>query len=90
LQSHPILALILLGSVAKIGSSKPKGECLMKTKLLALATSLTLGAIGTSSYIASLSHPTELQQALANTTNTIALTGTAAIFGLLGDDEDEK
>jgi hypothetical protein len=59
----------------------------MKSQLLALTTSLTLGAIATSGYIASQPAPTELQKTLANTSNTIALTGTAALFGLLNDDE---
>jgi hypothetical protein len=60
----------------------------MKTQLLAFTTSLTLSALITTGYIASLPHPTDLQQTLANTTNTIALTGTAALFSLLNDDDE--
>jgi hypothetical protein len=60
----------------------------MKTPLLILTTSLTLSASLTSGYIASLPHPTDLQQTLANTTNTIALTGTATLFGLLNDEKE--
>jgi hypothetical protein len=59
----------------------------MKRQLLALATSLTLGAMATAGYLASLPRPTELQKSLATTSNAIALTGTATLFGLLNDDE---
>jgi hypothetical protein len=62
----------------------------MKSPLLALATSLTLGAMATAGYLASLPHPTELQKNLANTSNAIALTGTAALFGLLNDDDEKS
>jgi hypothetical protein len=62
----------------------------MKSQLLALATSLTVGAMATSGYLASQPHPTELQKTLANTSNTIALTGTAALFGLLNDDDEKS
>lgn len=61
----------------------------MKKMLLPLATVITTAAAGVSLYIVSLPKPTEAQTNLANTTNAIAITGTAAIFGLLDDDQDD-
>jgi hypothetical protein len=61
----------------------------MKKKLLTLATVITTTAAGTSLYLATLPNPTDVQKQLSNTTNTIAIAGTTAIFGLL-DDEDKS
>jgi hypothetical protein len=61
----------------------------MKKKLLTLATVITTSAAGTSLYLATLTNPTDVQKQLSNTTNTIAIAGTTAIFGLL-DDKDES
>ena len=60
----------------------------MKKKLLILTIAITTAAAGTSLYIASLPEPTEVQTNLANTANTIAITGATAIFGLLDDDQN--
>lgn len=62
----------------------------MKTKkaLLSLATLITTTAAATSLYLATLPNPTDIQKELSDTTNTIAIAGATAIFGLL-DDEDE-
>lgn len=60
----------------------------MKKQLLSLTTFITITAAGTSLYLATLPNPTDIQKQLSNTTNTIAIAGATAIFGLL-DDEDE-
>ena len=46
-------------------------------------TTLTLLSGGASFYLASLSTPTEAQKQLSATCNTIAISGTGAIFALL-------
>jgi hypothetical protein len=60
----------------------------MKKQLLTLATLMTTAAAGTSLYLATLPNPTDIQKDLSNTANVIVITGSAAIFRLL-DDEDE-
>lgn len=60
----------------------------MKKTLFTLATVITTSAAGTSLYLATLPNPTDIQKQLSNTTNTIAIAGATAIFGLL-DDQDE-
>jgi hypothetical protein len=59
----------------------------MKKQLLTLTILITTSATGTSFYLATLPNPTDIQKQLSNTTNTIAIAGATAIFGLL-DDED--
>jgi hypothetical protein len=51
------------------------------------AIALTLTAGGTSYHLSSLPQPTEAQKHLATVLNTIVAAGTAAIFGLLNDEE---
>ncbi|MBD2115190.1 MULTISPECIES: hypothetical protein [Cyanophyceae] len=60
----------------------------MKRTLLTLATVITTSATGISLYIGTLPNPTDVQKQLSNTTNTIAIAGATALFGLL-DDNDE-
>ncbi|MEM8640618.1 MAG: hypothetical protein AAGG51_17640 [Cyanobacteria bacterium P01_G01_bin.54] len=62
----------------------------MKTSLLRFTIALTSTAIALSLYLATLNHPTDLQKQLSTTTNTIALSGTAALFGLLNADESDQ
>ncbi|MEM9541477.1 MAG: hypothetical protein AAGA60_18520 [Cyanobacteria bacterium P01_E01_bin.42] len=61
----------------------------MKKKLFPIAIAITILAVTTSIYLATLDDPTDIQKNLSNTMNTIALGGAAAIFGLL-DDEPEN
>ena len=62
----------------------------MKKKLLKIATVITSISATTSIYLATLENPTDIQKQLSDTTNTIAIAGTTAIFGLLDDDEDDE
>ena len=63
----------------------------MKRTLLALATIITTFAASISLSVANIPNPTEMQKQLANTTNTVAIAGTAAIFEMLDDqDRDER
>jgi hypothetical protein len=62
----------------------------MKKSLLILTTSLTLLAGGTSFHLATLPTPTDAQKNLSTTTNAIALAGTAALFGLLDNDDEQN
>jgi len=61
----------------------------MKASLLA-TTAITTTAISMSIYFASLDNPTDLQRQLSTTTNTIAVAGTTAVFGLLDKDIDDE
>jgi hypothetical protein len=60
----------------------------MKNTLLALATTLTIVSATTSYHLSTLPQPTESQKNLITLLNTIATTGTTAIFGLLNDNND--
>lgn len=62
----------------------------MKKKLLTVATVITTTAVGTSLYLATLPNPTDTQKQLSSTTNTIAIAGATAIFGLLDDDDEDS
>jgi hypothetical protein len=62
----------------------------MKKILLPFTTIITSMAIVTSLYLASLENPTDIQRQLSDTTNTIAIAGTTALFGLLDDDHDNS
>jgi hypothetical protein len=62
----------------------------MKKQLLTLTTLITTTAAGTSLYLATLPNPTDIQKQLSNTTNTIAIAGTTAIFGLLNDEDEDN
>jgi cytosine/uracil/thiamine/allantoin permease len=63
----------------------------MKKALLTLSTVITATAAVTSLYLSTLSNPTDIQKQLNNTTNTVILAGSTAIFGLLGEkDKDTK
>ncbi len=62
----------------------------MKKTLLTLATVITTSAVGTSLYLATLSNPPDIQKQLSNTTNTIAIAGATAIFGLLNDEDRDN
>lgn len=62
----------------------------MKKSLLAFATLVTSVAIASSIQLASVKNPTDVQKQLSTTTNTIAVAGTTAIFGLLDDDLSDK
>ena len=62
----------------------------MKKTLLTIATIITASAASISLSIANLPHATEMQKQLANTTNTIAIAGATAIFGMLDDQDKEK
>jgi hypothetical protein len=62
----------------------------MKSKLIALAASITI-ASGTLSYhLSSLPHPTAAQTNLITVLNSITIAGATAIFGLLDDEEEPK
>jgi hypothetical protein len=62
----------------------------MKKTLLAFTLTLTTASGAIAFYLASLPTPTEAQKALSTTANTIALSGTGAIFAMLNDgDRDE-
>ncbi|MBL1177182.1 hypothetical protein [Pantanalinema sp. GBBB05] len=64
----------------------------MKTKktLLTLTTVITTSAAGISLYLGNLSNPTDIQKQLSSTMNAIAIAGTAAIFGLLNDGDEDN
>ena len=62
----------------------------MKKSLLTLITAVTSAAAATSLYLATVEDPTDIQKQLSNTTNTIAIAGTTALFGLLDDDQDNS
>ncbi len=62
----------------------------MKKSLLILTTGLTLLAGGTSFYLATLPTPTNAQKDLSMITKEIAAAGTAALFGLLKDDDEQN
>ena len=62
----------------------------MKKKLLKITATITSISAATSIYLATLENPTDIQKQLSDTTNTIAVAGTTAIFGLLDDDEDDE
>jgi hypothetical protein len=59
----------------------------MKKTLLAFTLSLTTASGAIALHLASLPNPTEAQKALSTTTNTIALSGTGAIFAMLNDSD---
>ncbi|MDJ0708472.1 MAG: hypothetical protein QNJ46_34820 [Leptolyngbyaceae cyanobacterium MO_188.B28] len=61
----------------------------MKKSILTLTTGITSIAIVTSLHLATIENPTDIQNQLSTTTNTIAIAGTTAIFGLLDDDQDD-
>lgn len=61
----------------------------MKKKLLNLTIAITSISLVTSIYLATLENPTDMQQQLGTTVNTVTVAGTTAIIGLL-DDEDEN
>jgi hypothetical protein len=60
----------------------------MKSTLLTIAVSLTIGSATTSYHLSSLPAPTESQKNLITLLNTTTGTGAAAIFGLLNDDDE--
>lgn len=62
----------------------------MKALLLTFAIAVTSTAIFTSIYLAGLKNPTDIQGQLSTTTNTLAVAGATAIFGLLDNDLDDK
>ncbi len=62
----------------------------MNKALLAIASTITAIAAGSSFYLSTLPNPTQAQTNLANTANTIAIGGATAIFGLLNEDEDDQ
>jgi hypothetical protein len=72
----------------------------MKTTLLAFTLTLTTAAGTIAFHLASLPNPTEAQKVLSTTANTIALSGTGAVFAMLNhgdrgkkdeqDDEEDK
>jgi hypothetical protein len=66
----------------------------MKKTLLALTFTLTTTSGAIALHLAALPTPTEAQKALSTTANTIALSGTGAIFAMLNDGdrdgEDDK
>ncbi|BAY21258.1 hypothetical protein NIES2100_10080 [Calothrix sp. NIES-2100] len=61
----------------------------MKKTLLALATSITLSAAGTSFYLTTLPNPTDAQMQLSTACNTISVAGASAIFTLVKDDDND-
>jgi multisubunit Na+/H+ antiporter MnhB subunit len=62
----------------------------MKKTLLAFTLALTTASGAIALHLASIPNPTEAQKALSTTVNTIALSGTGAIFAMLNDsDRDE-
>jgi hypothetical protein len=62
----------------------------MKTTLLTLATTLTIASATTSYHLSNLPQPTESQKNLITLLNTIAATGTTAIFSLFTDDNNDR
>jgi hypothetical protein len=61
----------------------------MKTTLLTIAVSLTIGSATTSYHLSSLPSSTDAQKNLITLLNTATGTGAAAIFGLLNDDDQK-
>jgi len=62
----------------------------MKNPILAFTLTLTTASGAIALHLASFPTPTEAQKALSTTANTIALSGTGAIFAMLNDgDRDE-
>ncbi|MEM9542957.1 MAG: hypothetical protein AAGA60_26125 [Cyanobacteria bacterium P01_E01_bin.42] len=59
-----------------------------KNNIRKLTATITAIAATISIAIAFLPNPNETQQNLANTSNTIAIAGTAALFGLVDDEEE--
>ena len=66
----------------------------MKKTLLAFTLTLTTASGAIALHLASLPTPTEAQKALSTTANTIAISGTGAIFAMLNngdrDEDDDK
>jgi hypothetical protein len=66
----------------------------MKKTLLAFTLTLTTASGAIALHLASIPNPTEAQKALSTTSNTIALSGTGAIFAMLNDsdrnEDDDK
>jgi hypothetical protein len=61
----------------------------MKTALLTIAVSLTIGSASTSYHLSSLPSPTDAQKNLITAFNGIFAAGTTAVFGLLNDKDDD-
>jgi hypothetical protein len=63
----------------------------MKSTLLTIAVSLTIGSATTSYHLSSLPQPTDAQKNLIILFNSITTVGATAIFGLLDDkDNDDR
>jgi hypothetical protein len=62
----------------------------MKTTLLTIAVSLTIGSATTSYHLSSLPTPTDAQKNLIILFNSITTVGATAIFGLLDDKENDR
>jgi hypothetical protein len=60
----------------------------MKTTLLTIAVSLTIGSATTSYHLSSLPTPTDAQKNLITAFNAIFAAGTTAVFGLLNDKDE--
>jgi hypothetical protein len=62
----------------------------MKKTILTSTLILTTASGAIALHLASIPNPTEAQKSLSTTANTIALSGTGAIFAMLNDsDRDE-
>jgi len=61
----------------------------MKKTLLALTATITSIALIASLHLATLDHPTDIQQQLSTTTNAITIAGATAIFKLLESKQDK-
>ena len=62
----------------------------MKRTLLAFTLTLTTASGAIALHLASFPTPTEAQKALSTTANTIALSGTGAIFAMLNDGDQNE
>ncbi|MEM9218059.1 MAG: hypothetical protein AAGD25_27420 [Cyanobacteria bacterium P01_F01_bin.150] len=62
----------------------------MKKNLLTITGILTGVATATSLFLATLAEPTDMQDRLSIMTNTMAIAGATAIFGMLDDEQHDS